>query len=380
MWTFFLYTSSSMVIKYKGLFSFSFFVALICACPSKIASQDAIPSVINLEQISDYYFDADPALGIDEVSVPEFSSHFSPVGKRPIWAGKHAPASWLRFTIPLDKLGPGYGPDGDAENRTVQWLLFVKPSFSIILDQVELYVPRSEGGFDRFALGARLKSNLAEPRSRFYAFSLPAGAFRGRPCYLRISSATDVLMNIELITVTRFAEEQTRSFLGHGLLFGIIIAMVVYSTFLLLSFHYHSYLFFIFHNIAIGLWVFYLQGFSKVFFGTMPGLDQMMLWIWAGQFIAWGTVFTVSFLGMKRKGLLFYILTTVAALGGLISVAAIAGLDEIAFVLSHYLGIVAAVLVTFAALLRAKQGYRPGITSLRGLFSLSAGWCLRSWG
>jgi hypothetical protein len=55
-------------------------------------------------------------------------------------------------------------------------------------------------------------------------------------------------------------------------------------------------------------------------------------------------------------------------------------LDEIAFVLSHYLGIVAAVLVTFAALLRAKQGYRPGITSLRGLFSLSAGWCLRSWG
>ena len=363
-----------MVTKYKALLSLLFFVAIVCMCPQRITSQEKISSIIDLAHISDYYFDADPALEIDEVSAPEFSSHFSPVGGRPIWTGKHAPASWLRFTIPLDRLGPGYGLGSKAEDRTIQWLLLVKPSFSIILDHVELYVPRPEGGFDRFALGARVKSDPTEPPSRYYFFTLPPEAFRGEPCYLRIASTTDVLMNIALVTAISFYKEQARSFFGYGLLFGIIVAMIVYSIFLLLSFHYSSYLYFIFHNVAIGLWIFYLQGFAKAFFGTRPGFDQMMLWIWVGQFITWSIVFTISFLDIRRGSKpLFYVLATVAVLGSLISVAAIAGLDDVAFVLSHYLGIIAAVLVTIAAVLRIKQGYSPARYYLVAWFILVVG-------
>lgn len=348
-----------MVRKYR-YWLFLFFVGLACAFPKRIASEENLTSVIDLEKISDYYFDADPALGIDEVSAPEFSGRFSPVSGRPVWTGKHAPASWLKFTIPLDRLGPGYGPGSNAEDRAVQWLLLVKPSFSIILDRVEFYVPRAEGGFDRFDVGAQVKSDPAAPHSRYYCFSLPAGAFREKPCYLRISSSTDVLMNLALVTAPFFAEQQMKSFLGYGALFGIMVAMVVYSLFLLLSFHYHSYLYFIFHNVAIGLWVFYLQGFAKVLFGTMPGFDQMMLWVWAGQFITWGTVFTISFLDLRKGSkLLFYILATAAGVGSLISVAAIMGLNDLAFVLSHYLGLIVAALVTIAAVLRIKQGYGP---------------------
>jgi diguanylate cyclase (GGDEF)-like protein len=349
-----------MVRKYKNWLFLSFLVGIVCICPAGILAQEKIQSVINLEKISDYYFDADPTLGIEEVSSPEFSSHFSPVGGRPVWTGKHAPASWLKFTIPLDRLGPGYGPESNAEDRAVQWLLLVKPSFSIILDNIEFYVPRSDGGFDRFVLGARIKSAPAEPHSRYYFFSLPAGALRGKPCYLRISSTTDVLMNIELVTASSFVQEQARSFLGYGLLFGIIVAMVIYSIFLLLSLHYRSYIYFIFYNIAIGLWVFYLQGFAKVLFGTTPGLDQMMLWVWAGQFITWGTVFTISFLELRKGSrLLFYILAVAAVAGSLISVAAVAGMDDLTFAVSHYLGLIVAVLVIIAAVLRIKQGYGP---------------------
>ncbi len=363
-----------MVRKYKNWLFLSFLVGIVCICPASILAQEKIPSVINLEKISDYYFDADPALGIGEVSSPEFSSHFSPVGGRPVWTGKHAPASWLKFTIPLDRLGPGYGPESNAEDRAVQWLLLVKPSFSIILDNIEFYVPRSDGGFDRFVLGARIKSAPAEPHSRYYFFSLPAGALRGKPCYLRISSTTDVLMNIELVTASSFVQEQARSFLGYGLLFGIIVAMVIYSIFLLLSLHYRSYIYFIFYNIAIGLWVFYLQGFAKVLFGTTPGLDQMMLWVWAGQFITWGTVFTISFLELRKGSrLLFYILAVAAVAGSLISVAAVAGMDDLTFAVSHYLGFIVAVLVIIAAVLRIKQGYGPARYYLIAWSSLAIG-------
>lgn len=363
-----------MVRKYKNWLFLSFLVGIVCICPAGILAQEKIQSVINLEKISDYYFDADPTLGIEEVSSPEFSSHFSPVGGRPVWTGKHAPASWLKFTIPLDRLGPGYGPESNAEDRAVQWLLLVKPSFSIILDNIEFYVPRSDGGFDRFVLGARIKSAPAEPHSRYYFFSLPAGALRGKPCYLRISSTTDVLMNIELVTASSFVQEQARSFLGYGLLFGIIVAMVIYSIFLLLSLHYRSYIYFIFYNIAIGLWVFYLQGFAKVLFGTTPGLDQMMLWVWAGQFITWGTVFTISFLELRKGSrLLFYILAVAAVAGSLISVAAVAGMDDLTFVVSHYFGLIVAVLVIIAAVLRIKQGYGPARYYLIAWSSLAIG-------
>jgi hypothetical protein len=72
-----------MVRKYKNWLFLSFLVGIVCICPAGILAQEKIPSVINLEKISDYYFDADPALGIGEVSSPEFSSHFSPVGEGP---------------------------------------------------------------------------------------------------------------------------------------------------------------------------------------------------------------------------------------------------------------------------------------------------------
>ncbi len=372
-WMFFVYTIQQMVRKSKG-FIFLFFVWIVFICPVGISAQEQIPPIINLEQISDYYFDADPALGIGEVSSPEFSSHFSPVGGRPIWTGKHAPASWLRFTFPLDRLGPGYEVGSDIEDRAIQWLLLVKPSFSIILDNIELYVPRPDGGFDRFVSGAQVKSNPAEPHSRYYFFSLPADAFKEKPCYLRISSSTDVLMSVELVNASLFAKNQAQSYLGYGLIFGIIIAMIIYSLFLLLSLHYPSYLYFIFYNISIGLWLFYVQGFAKAVFGQMPGFDQAMLWVWVGQFITWGTIFTISFLELqKRSRVLFYILAIAAVLGGLVSLAGIAGLNEIAFTMSHYLGIIVPVLVIFAAVLQVKRGYHVSRYFLIAWCSLASG-------
>jgi diguanylate cyclase (GGDEF)-like protein len=350
-----------------------FFAWMIFVCPMVFAEEQT-PSIIDIKQIGDYYFNADPALGIGEVSSPEFSAHFSPVGERPVWTGQHAPASWLRFTIPLDRLGPGYGVGSNAEDREDQWLLVVKPSFSIILDNIELYVPRSDGGFDRFVLGARVKSNPGELHSRYYFFFLPAGAFKGKPCYLRVSSDTDVLMSVELATSSSFAKSEAQSYLGYGLIFGIIIAMIFYSAFLLLSFYYHSYIYFVFYNISVGLWIFYVQGFAKVLFGVVPGLDQAMLWVWAGQFITWGTIFTISFLELRKKSKgFFYVLASAAALGGVVSFAGIVGADRVSFVISHYLGIFVPLIVIIAAALRVKQGDRPARYFL-------IGWCLLALG
>jgi diguanylate cyclase (GGDEF)-like protein len=340
--------------------------------PSGNAPAHSVPvpaesaKVINLELIADYYHNADPALSIAELSAPEYATRFSPVAGRPVWVGTHAPAAWLRFVVPLDALGAGYAKGSDPAERTTQWLLLVKPSFSIILDSVEFYVPRPDGGFDMYASGAMKSASANEPHSRYFYFNLPPEAFRAAqreaPCYLRLSSSTDVLMNIELVAAAEFAKSEARSYLAYGIVFGILIAMAFYGFFLFVSLKYRSYLYFILYTISIGLWLFYVQGFAKVLFGQKPGLDQAMLWFWAGMFILWGTIFTISFLELKKGSrFLFYLLAAAAALAGVVSAAGLAGLDEIAFALSHYLGMAVPVLVIIAAAVRLKQGFRSAL-------------------
>jgi len=105
-----------------------------------------------------------------------------------------------------------------------------------------------------------------------------------------------------------------------------------------------------------------VQGFAKVLFGQIPGFDQAMLWFWAGMFITWGTIFTISFLELKKGSrFLFYILAAAAALAGVVSLAGIMGLNEIAFEISHYLGVTVPVLVIIAAAVRLKQGFRSAL-------------------
>jgi len=349
-------------------------VALVLLLPSVLCAQEAPPRLIDLAPVSGYFFNADPSLTIDQVSSPEMRSKFTPVDGRSIWTGKHASASWLSFTIPSDRLGPGYGPGSKPEDRETQWLLIVQPSFSIILDNVQFYVPRADGGFDRFETGALVKSNPSAPHSRFFYFDLPPAAFNGATCYLRISSTTDVLMTIGLASAVSFARSQAQTNLGYGLIFGIIVAMIFYSLFLLMSLHYRSYLYYILYCLTVGLWIFYVQGFAKVLFGQMPGFDQAMLWLWAGQFITWGTIFTISFLDLKKTDrVLFYIMAIPAALGGIVSLAGILGFDGIAFSLSHILGLVVPVLVMVAAGVRLSRGFKSALYYLIAWFFLALG-------
>jgi len=124
-----------------------------------------------------------------------------------------------------------------------------------------------------------------------------------------------VLMNIELVAAAEFAKSEARNYLSYGIIFGILIAMAFYGFFLFVSLKYRSYLYFILYTVSVGLWLFYVQGFAKVLFGQMPGFDQAMLWFWAGMFITWGTIFTISFLELQKTSrFLFYILAAAVRL------------------------------------------------------------------
>ncbi len=348
--------------------------ALSAALPIGAESNQAF-SVIDLEKTGLMYFNADPSLSIEDIQNPEIQDRFTPIDGRPVWVGKRAPVAWIRFSLPEQAAAEAEGsPDRSQEAGVlpIRWLLRVRPSFSIILDSVELYIPRKDGGFSRYVTGALNPESALELDSRYFLFSLPEDAY-GRDCYLRFSSKTDVLINLELLSPKALTAQELTTFVVYGIIFGILFAMAAYSVFMLVSLKDRSYLFYIFFTISIGLWLFYVQGFSKALFGKVPFVDQTMLWLWAGMFITWGMVFSISFLKLKPGTMLYSVMLILALLGATVSTAGLLGWHQIAFTLSHYLGLGAPVVIIFAAAVRLSRGFRPALSFLIAWMFLALG-------
>lgn len=339
-----------------------------------IDTQGTIP----LQTIAELYLNADPAITVGELADKGSAPLFSPAEGKMITVGAKNPVAWLRFAMPQAlRSGPaGAGEKSPAASSRPQsqWLLIVKPSFSIILDQLELYVPAADGGFESFATGALRKPFPGEASSRYFVFQLPPAAFEGEYCYLRLSSTMDVRVDVFLETSLVRGFLDKRDFLLYGVLFGVIGAMLLYSLALFISLNDKSYLFYSFYMISAGLWLFVLHGYSKALFGQNPGTDQTMLWFWVGLMLAWGSVFVAHFLRLK-EGLaaLNRLVLALGALGLVVSLAGLLGWYDIAFSLSHYLGIILPLLGTATALIRLIQGFPSSLYFFIAWIFLGAG-------
>lgn len=330
-------------------------------------------SIIQLDEESDFFFNASSELGIADVSGAELAPRFTPVDGRMIWVGESAPAAWLRFTIPVSELDSAQKTPGTGAPAS-QWLLVVRPSFSIILEHVSLYVPRGDGSFEEIRSGAQAERRPDEPRSRFFAFELPSGAFEGQPCYIRLSGNTDVKVNFYIETAISFAQREGREYMAFGFLYGILLAMVLYSFFLLFSLKDLTYLFYILYILSAALWVFFVQGLAKLIFGQNPGFDQTMLWFWAGSMLTWGAFFASFFLRLKEgRPILYHVFLSLSALGFVVSLTGLIGWHDIAFSLSNYLGLALPVFIIGAAIARMIQGFPSAVYFLIAWFFLALG-------
>ncbi|MCE1196238.1 sensor domain-containing diguanylate cyclase [bacterium] len=364
-----------MIAKKLLAFFFSSLVlaATLCAAPGAgQAAKEAPPAAIDLGAGADLYFDADPALGIADMASGAFDKHFTPTAGRLLWVGREAPAAWLRFSIPEAVLA-GSQPCADgAEVTPRQWLLVVKPSFSIILDRAALYVPKAGGGYAELTSGALAAERGGEPRSRNYVFELPASAFGGGPCYLRLASQTDVSLDLVLAPAIDYARGESVEIAAYCILYGILAAMLLYGTFLLFSLRDSAYLFYVLYIGAAGLWMFYVQGHAKYFFGPHAGFDQLALWFNAGAMLTWGAVFTLFFLRLKEGSLALYTTVSIlACLGAVVSITGLAGWNEVAFSLSHYMALILPVAVIVCAVVRLIQGFRSALYYLIGWSALA---------
>jgi diguanylate cyclase (GGDEF)-like protein len=298
---------------------------------------------------ADFYFNADPGLDLEAVRAPDLEGRFTPAGDRTLWVGREAPVAWLRFALEPRASG------GDSA-RIVE----VRPSFSIIMDRVDLYIPLRDGGYRRLAAGALMPSQEGELRSRSFLFELPPDAREGGLCYLRVESDTDVEFHASVRSEAELSREGQLESLAYGIVFGVLIAMALYNLFLYASLGYVTYFYYVLY-IAMGIaWLFLVQGWSRAVFGSHPGLDQSLLWLFAGLMLACGGLFTLSFLKLRGNNpVLFIAMSALACASVAAALAGALGLQRLAFVATNYLGAAMCFLIVFSAARRLIQGYAP---------------------
>lgn len=346
------------------------FIVTLLACAEAAPIRLSEPETAITDQC-EFWLNAPPGLSVSDVASPSANGGFSLVEGRQTWVGKGAPVSWFRFT-----LEDGHAIENGNAIGGQNLYLEVRPSFSIILDHAELYIPREGGGFDSYRAGDLESRSAGYIPSRYILFALPRAAL-GRTCYLRVSSRMDVEIHLKAWTGMALARSEGLELAAFGIIFGILLAMVLYNFFLFTSLHDRTYLLYSLYVIFASLWLFLLQGHSRNLLGPMPGLDRPLLWLFAGFMIDAACCFASSFLRLRNsRQVLFVLLMADGALAALGGALGLAGLQHCAFSITNATGGIACLLIMTAAFARAAQGYGPARYFLVAWITLGLGGAL----
>jgi len=296
---------------------------------------------------AELYFPADPSLGLGAVSSPGLGPRFVPAGSRPLWVGREAPVAWLRFAIEPR-------PEGVDGARIVE----VRPSFSIIMENVDLYVPLRGGGYRSFSGGAAVPLRAGELRGRSFMFPLPGDALEGGLCYLRVQGDTDVEYRVLVRDEADVLRTSILEGVLYGVVFGVLLAMALYNFFLFLSLGDTAYFFYVFYILAGAAWLFWVHGWARAILGSRPGLDQSLLWAFAGTMQAFGALFASSFLKLRgNRPALFALFASLSGLAAASAIAGALGFHRLAFVATNCLGGALCVLLILSTIARMVQGF-----------------------
>ncbi len=164
------------------------------------------------------------------------------------WKG----AVWVRFRL----------KNPDSEQKELL-LSFNYP----ITDRVTLFLPRSNGGFNRLESGDIVADSPEVIPHRFFVFPLTLASGADETFYLRVETTTSVSIHLSLWAKERFISKDRKDQLLYGLLFGAALLFVVYFMAVAVIMRNASCFWFSLYVIFIGLLLAVRKGFIQEFLG-----------------------------------------------------------------------------------------------------------------
>ena len=285
------------------------------ACPSQalmLSSQMGLHEAASLSGELSALADAGGQLRVDDVAAPGKAADFAPL---PEWlrAGYTRDAYWVRFTLQRTQQTPG------------DWLVEVSPAF---LNDVTLFVPRSDGHFEVTQLGdLRAWAQRPLPHRNFVVpLHLPDD--RPRTYYLRVKTSSAMVVRVQAWQYAGLMTEVQADTALYGVYFGILALAFISNLLFWVWLRERMYLRYCAYLAALAMMALTVGGFaSQWFFAQQPLLASRAVGVSVALAYLFGTHFFVSVLHLRehfpriRRGiaalLLFYGLCALAAAAGL---------------------------------------------------------------
>ena len=223
---------------------------------------------------------------IEDIASPAFESRFQPHQSAVFNAGYSRSAHWVRVDL-------NYRPQASQEAR--RWLLEVAyPP----LDSLQLYLADGQGGY-RLArdTGDTRPWASREIRQGNYLFEIELPANQPQRVYLRVQSQGSIQVPLSLWSQHAYLEAQPGRIYVLGMIYGVLLAMLVYNLFIYISIRDPSYLYYILYIAAFGLYQVSVNGAGVQFlWPDRPWWANAATPLLIGATGLFGCLFTRSFL------------------------------------------------------------------------------------
>ena len=264
---------------------FLFFLALLPVVTSAV-ELDEHTRHLPLGQVMQVFEDPLGEARIEDITSTAFESRFQPHQNAVFNAGYSRSVHWVRVDL-------NYRPQTVQGAR--RWLLEVAyPP----LDSLQLYLADGQGDY-RLAgdTGDTKPWASREIRQGNYLFEIELQPNQPQRAYLRVASEGSIQVPLSLWSQHAYLEAQPGRVYVLGMIYGVLLAMLVYNLFIYISIRDQSYLFYILYIAAFGLYQVSVNGAGVQFlWPDRPWWANAATPLLIGATGLFGCLFTRSFL------------------------------------------------------------------------------------
>lgn len=195
-------------------------------------------------------------------------------------------AWWLRLTL-----------GNSAAAKPAQLLEVSYP----VLDEVDVWVYQGAQLQAHYALGDKHVFKARPLQHRFFLIPLTLNPGSEQTVLLKVRSSSSLQVPLALWDERRYFEQDQGHLLGHGLFFGIMGLMVLYSFFVFLALRDRTYFYYTFFILSMTVFLASLKGLTFQFvWPTATHWNDRVLLVTLASTVVFGGLFTLRFMRMPE--------------------------------------------------------------------------------
>ncbi|MCS7205161.1 MAG: hypothetical protein NZ853_05650 [Leptospiraceae bacterium] len=230
-----------------------------------------------------------------------------------------------------------------------------------LLDYIDFYVFDGKALVKHISTGDRRIFFERDLQHKNFLVTIEMEPQKEYRVFVKIRSQGSIQVPIRLLNHKRYVIEEHFNQLMQGIYYGIMVAMVFYNLFLLLSIKDLTYLYYIVYILGISLFNLVFTGYAfEYLWPYYPDFGNQVMPFSIGFLAFFGSIFSVKFLRLRNYSLVFYrLFLALIVIYFSIMVLSFILSYEISIKIANYTIILFAFLSISSSLLTYKKGWKP---------------------